>query len=341
MMSRCLFIALALTVLAPQSSALAFESGVFEGQVTLAKAKRKKRKKRRKRRRGRRGSKKNTVKAVVKTPVVKPTPVAKPEPVKPEAPVSPKEKKQVELEKPGIALTDVLQVGGISDGIARLVNEMILTRLKNSQRFSSVIGGSDMASMLDMESQKQVLGCDDNSCLAQLGGALGVPYLFNAQLGRMGTRIILTLKIIAIEDAKVVVRKIERAKDEGALDEAIEPLVDQAIIELLGAAPPPPAGAEPAVAKPAAAKVVVKETPKRSQPLLKWGGMLLVAGGAGFAALHHDAWQTTQGDFDEQNTAYTTQDLQALRGAADDTNKATAFGLAASGLGLALAVWGW
>ena len=94
-------------------------------------------------------------------------------------------------------------------------------------------------------------------------------------------------------------------------------------------------------AKPAAAKVVVQEAPKRSRPLLKWGGMLLVAGGAGFAALQHDAWQTTQGDFDEQTTAYTTRDLQALRGAADDTNKATAFGLAASGLGLALAVWGW
>ena len=40
--------------------------------------------------------------------------------------------------------------------------------------------------MLSMEQQKQALGCDDDSCLAQLGGALGVPYLFSADVGALG-----------------------------------------------------------------------------------------------------------------------------------------------------------
>ena len=68
--------------------------------------------------------------------------------------------------------------------------------------------------MVDMEQQKAALGCDDTNCLAELGGALGVPYLIDSSLSKVGGQFVLTLKILAVEDAKVAVSKVAMVKDE-------------------------------------------------------------------------------------------------------------------------------
>ena len=60
--------------------------------------------------------------------------------------------------------------------------------------------------MISAEQQKQALGCDDDSCLAQLGGALGVPYLLTGSLGMLGGRFMLNVKLLAVDEAKVAGR---------------------------------------------------------------------------------------------------------------------------------------
>ena len=207
----------------------------LERQSSSWVAARKRRKKRRRKRPRRKRKRKRAVKKKVVVQPAKPKPAPEPvveQPVKPTPP-----KKVVEpapvAEKPGIAVMSVKSVHGVSSGMGDLVNEMILVRLKNGDRFSSVVGGSDMAAMIDLEAQKQALGCAEESCLAELGGALGVPYMFNASIGKMGTLMVLTVKIIAVEEAKVEVRQILRAKDEGALADGIDGLVDKAVVDLL------------------------------------------------------------------------------------------------------------
>jgi len=321
-----------------------------DDEITLAKAKRKRRKRRRRgKRRAKKSPKTKKQKPAATKAASEPVPEkAKAEvkpPVEVAAPGTTTEKtssdgKADKPGKPGIALTEVKTVHGVAEGVAKLVNEMILIRLKNSDRFGTVIGSSDMAAMIDMETQKQALGCDDDSCLAELGGALGVPYLLHAQLGKMGSRIILTLKIIAIEEAEVAVRKIARSEGEGELGDAVEPLVDEAIIELLGAPKsPPPSTTKPEPKAPAA--VAIAPAQRRSRPLVKWGGVTLALAGTGFAARQWLQWSSQQQAFDAQTTAHTTADLQALRQGANDSNTASTVSLSVAGLGLVMVLIGW
>ena len=58
--------------------------------------------------------------------------------------------------------------------------------------------------MLNLEGQKQVLGCDsDTSCLAEIGGALGVDKLVVGQVGKLADNFIISLRLISPTTAKV------------------------------------------------------------------------------------------------------------------------------------------
>ena len=144
--------------------------------------------------------------------------------------------------------------------VGLVIYEVLLARLKESGVFSSVIGGSDIAAMVDMEQQKAALGCDDTNCLAELGGALGVPYLMDSSLSKVGNQFVLTLKILAVEDAKVAARKVAMVKDEAQLIASLEKIITEALSVLVqGKAPAAkaPAAAVPAVTAKADRKSVV------------------------------------------------------------------------------------
>ena len=148
--------------------------------------------------------------------------------------------------KPGVAVTEVRAIHGIEPSLAQVLNEVLLARLKESGVFSSVIGGSDIAAMVDMEQQKAALGCDDTNCLAELGGALGVPYLIDSSLSKVGGQFVLTLKILAVEDAKVAARKVAMVKDEAQLIASLEKIIPEALSGLVQ--DKAPAAQAPAVA---------------------------------------------------------------------------------------------
>ncbi len=179
--------------------------------------------------------------------------------------------------KPGVAVTEVRAIHGIEPSLAQVLNEVLLARLKESGVFSSVIGGSDIAAMVDMEQQKAALGCDDTNCLAELGGALGVPYLIDSSLSKVGGQFVLTLKILAVEDAKVVARKVAMVKDEAQLIGDLEKIIPQA----LAAMSPTQAPVAVAAGAPAAAPAVAtKKKPLRGNAVaLSVVGVGSIAGG--------------------------------------------------------------
>jgi len=155
----------------------------------------------------------------------------------------------------GIAVFDLEPVNGVSADLAKLLTESLLTRLAKSRRFASVVGGSDIRAMLDMEQQKQVLGCGNEQCLAELGGALGVPLMMNPTLGLVGGRYVLNLKVIAVEEAKAKARAEGVFDNEGDLLSGLPSVVEELLAEMGGKAP--------AIAKP---------KPRSNAPL-KWVGV--------------------------------------------------------------------
>ena len=62
---------------------------------------------------------------------------------------------EAEAKPQGIAVFDLEPVNGVSAGLAKLLTESLLTRLNASRRFASVVGGSDIRAMLDMEQQNK------------------------------------------------------------------------------------------------------------------------------------------------------------------------------------------
>ena len=134
-------------------------------------------------------------------------------------------------EKPGMAVLDLALKGGVDKNVGDMLNELVLARLNESGRFGTVLGGSDIKDLLTLEEQKNALGCEDDSCLAQLGGALGVPYLFTSSLGTFGGKFILTLKLTSVDDAEVLARRSEIIPDEGQLLETLPVLIQAMVTE--------------------------------------------------------------------------------------------------------------
>jgi len=229
--------------------------------------------------------------------------------------------------KPGVAVTEVRAIHGIEPSLAQVLNEVLLARLKESGVFSSVIGGSDIAAMVDMEQQKAALGCDDTNCLAELGGALGVPYLIDSSLSKVGGQFVLTLKILAVEDAKVAARKVAMVKDEAQLIASLEKIIPEALSVLVqGKAP---AAKAPAAAVPA---VTAKAKPIRGNAIaLSVVGVGSIAGG--FWVL--DQVRTLHEEQKDQPTYDLDENLK-------DQSRAQALilgGLAAGTAGVVWAVW--
>ncbi len=133
-----------------------------------------------------------------------------------------------------IAVLDLEAVHGVKASMAEVLSDILLSRLTESGRFSSIIAGEDLRDMISVEEQKQALGCDDDSCMTALGGALGVPLMAVPSIGRIGDQFILNLKVIAVEDAKVLLRKNVTVRKEVDLPRAVLTLSEDALKALFG-----------------------------------------------------------------------------------------------------------
>lgn len=107
-----------------------------------------------------------------------------------------------------------------------------------------LITSSDIQAMLSLEEQKMALACEDQaSCIAEIGGALGVDELIRASLSRLGSKLIVSMTRIHVQQAKVLNRatiKIENNED--LYDDALK----SAVLELY----PPAAQAAASAATP-------------------------------------------------------------------------------------------
>ncbi len=104
----------------------------------------------------------------------------------------------------------VLDLGasGTDEKAAENLTQVVVHELKNFEGIS-VISRDEIKSMLLHEQSKMLVGCDDASCLAEIGGALGVQYLVSGSAGRMGDTYLLHLKLIDIREARVANRVAE------------------------------------------------------------------------------------------------------------------------------------
>lgn len=88
------------------------------------------------------------------------------------------------------------------------VTNFVTTELSKYNQFK-IISWDDVAKMLEYEARKQLLGCDDEKCISEIGGALGVDYILAGDMGGLGTNYIFNLKVIDINKAVTMSRVSE------------------------------------------------------------------------------------------------------------------------------------
>jgi hypothetical protein len=97
--------------------------------------------------------------------------------------------------------------------------------LQLSQDFGAagakVITPKDMETVIGIERQRQLLACDESSCLAELAAALGADGVLIAAIGRFDGQWQVTMKIIETRQASTLAQFSRRVGSESAVLDAI------------------------------------------------------------------------------------------------------------------------
>jgi hypothetical protein len=89
---------------------------------------------------------------------------------------------------------------------ATTLSNLAATIFSDSGRYK-VVAHEDVVAMLDAEQQKQLAGCDDVSCMADIGNALGTQFLLYTQVGEAGGVTVVSASIIDAAKAAAVDRQ--------------------------------------------------------------------------------------------------------------------------------------
>ncbi|MBK7857071.1 MAG: hypothetical protein IPJ65_00345 [Archangiaceae bacterium] len=128
-----------------------------------------------------------------------------------------------------------LHVVGIDEGRATFLNEHLGQEL--SRAGLDAITAREIATLLGIERQKQLLDCSDSGCTAELAGALGVDAVMSGVVARVGSVFQLDLKLL---DARSGARRASFSARVKSEEELLEKLDEGArsLAEQLNAAMP-------------------------------------------------------------------------------------------------------
>ncbi|MFI5300600.1 MAG: hypothetical protein ACHREM_21145 [Polyangiales bacterium] len=99
-----------------------------------------------------------------------------------------------------------------------------------------VVGWSDVAKLVEVQVAKQSAGCDTDSCMAEIGGALGAEYILAATLGQLGHSFVVSVRLVRVKDATVSRSTETVPANEDLLGDAVR----HAVREVIPAAPSAP-----------------------------------------------------------------------------------------------------
>jgi hypothetical protein len=126
--------------------------------------------------------------------------------------------------QPRLAVLDVRAGVGISPELARGLGEALTHEVRRRNPETDVLGATEIRSMLEVQREKSKLGCQNVSCLAEIGGALGADRIVTAGLNKFGETYLLTVQLVDVRKARVVRDSAEKlsGNDQGELLAVVE-----------------------------------------------------------------------------------------------------------------------
>lgn len=172
----------------------------------------------------------------VVTPAPTPVPVATPAP-KP-APVE-----ATRVQKERLMVLELTRLGDVGADVAQLLTAAMTDEVAKRDVFS-VMSQGELATILGVERQRQLLGCGNEECFQELAGAVGARFVLTGSLGRLGDAYQLSLQVMDTVRAQPLGRSTRIAKDVNSVRSSLAGAVAEA-----AALPPPP---QPSVVLPIA-----------------------------------------------------------------------------------------
>jgi hypothetical protein len=117
----------------------------------------------------------------------------------------------------------------LAPGEAEMYAEMLSQRL--IARGLKVMSARDLGSVLGLERQKEIAGCSEGNCTAELAAGLGVEALLVGDVGKPGSEYFISLKLLSAKDGSVIAFHTGSAANpdvlKGEIDRAAWMLVKQ------------------------------------------------------------------------------------------------------------------
>lgn len=116
-----------------------------------------------------------------------------------------------------VVVLPLVPLGGVTAETAQLLGDALAGELRRRSGVS-VLTQSDIAALLGVEKTRQMLGCGEAGCMAEIGGALGADRVVHGSLGRVGGSLVVNLSALDARKASAAASVSERLR--GAADEA-------------------------------------------------------------------------------------------------------------------------
>jgi TolB-like protein len=157
---------------------------------------------------------------------------------------------------PKLAVMPITAGEGVPASTAAAVTEALAAEVRRRSG-AEVITRKEIEAVLSLEAQKQMLGCQSDACIAELGGALGVAQLVAGDLARLGESWLFHLKVVETGKVKVAAQSDRRIRG-GTIDDVLDALPPMTAELFPGTGP---AVAAPPVATPPAPVAAAKPAP--------------------------------------------------------------------------------
>lgn len=153
-----------------------------------------------------------------------------------------------------------LKTTAVDDDTAKLVADMMAVELSTYEEIE-VFAGSDLKRLMELEAEKQVTGCEDDSCLADIAGALGARYVVFGRLGKLGSRVVVTLNLFDATQSKAINRVDLRAKGVDGMLDGLSKVMADLVAPIAKTANTAPVHAPPVVREPTPARPPTASAP--------------------------------------------------------------------------------
>jgi TolB-like protein len=126
-----------------------------------------------------------------------------------------------------------LRAESVPEQTARLIRDEIAVDMGRDDRLD-VLSSEDLRRVVDLDAEKKTMGCDEGSCLAEVGAALGARYIVHGSIGVLGSSTIVHLNLFDTESSRSLARETAEAKTQDEILPSVRAALARVRARILG-----------------------------------------------------------------------------------------------------------